>query len=232
MSEKRTAFDKRMVARWGVSDRTLLNWRKAAKAAGSPCPVETENPDVFFEWYRAVIGREPSGKLKEAGRRIMGETGQGVELAVETEIEKAPIEVIEKALGRLGSSVSLARAIAEEERAFRVYEETRTKGVDTATARKAWSDATAMTREAKKEKDAVEAALELLKEVMRREVEPRERERRKRLMDAGAEARERLLAVTSAVDFEREWKRVIEEALAPPEGGEVEGLRVQGSGLG
>ena len=232
MSEKRRAFDKRMVSRWGVSDRTLLNWRKAAKAAGAPCPVETENPDVFFEWYRAVIGREPSAKLKEAGRRIMRQTGQGVELAVETEIEKAPIEVIEKALARLGKSVGLARAIAEEERAFQVYEDARTNGVDTTTARKSWSDAIAMNREAKKEKDAVEVALELLKEVMRREVEPLERERRKRLMDAGAEARERLLAVTSAVDFEREWKRVIEEALVPPEGGEVEGLRVQGSGLG
>jgi hypothetical protein len=232
MSEKRTAFDKRMVSRWGVSDRTLLNWRKAAKEAGSPCPVETENPDVFFEWYRAVIGREPSVKLKEAGRRISAETGEGVELATETDIDRAPIEVIEKALEKVGRSQTLARAIAEEERAFLIYQEARMKGADTMVARKVWGDAAQMTRDAKKEKDAVEAALELLKELMRREVEPRERERRKRLMDAGAEARERLLAVTSAVDFEREWKRVIEEALAPPEGGEVEGLRVQGSGLG
>lgn len=193
----------------------MLNWRKAAEEAGQPCPVDTENPDVFFEWYRAVMGREPSGRLKEAGRRIMQETGQGVELAVETEIEKAPVELIEKALEMLGSGKSLARAIAEEERAFLVYEEARSRGADTATARKQWGDATAMARDARKEKDAVEAALELLKELMRREVEPRERERRKRLSGAvlGAKMRERLLAVSSAVDWEREWDRGIEEAL-------------------
>lgn len=218
MSEKKkSAFDERMARRWGVSHRTILNWRVAAEEAGEPCPMDSDNPDDFLEWYRVTIGREPSKKLKEAAVRITAETGEGVEVKSATEIDRAPVEVIESALALLGKSRTLARVIAEEETAAKLYEEARDEGVTSAglsSLRKAWGEAVAMSRDAKKGEDAVEVALELLKEMMRREMEPRERARRKALVEAGVSAREKLLETNSAVEFEREWKRVVENALS------------------
>lgn len=219
MSAKtRTARDERMARRWGVSHRTILNWRVAAEKAEVPCPMDATNPDDFLEWYRAVIGREPAEKLKEAAARITAETGEGTEVRTATEIDRAPMDLIEKTLERLGRSRTLARAMAEEEMAATLYEQGREEGLSSgalAGLRKNWADAAAMVRDAKKGDDAVEVALELLKEVMRREWEPRERERRKRLSgkELGIQARERLLAVQSVVEWEREWDRVIELGL-------------------
>lgn len=218
MSEKKkTAFDERMARRWEVSHRTILNWRKAAEEAGGSCPMDAEDPGEFLEWYLAVMGRNPSAKLKEAAARITREAGEGLEIPAAVEIDRAPVEVIGGALDMLSKSRTLERALAEEEIASKIYEEKRAAGATQAELsmlRKRWSDAVAMVREAKKGDDAVEVALELLKEMMRREMEPGERKRRKALDDAGVMARERLMETTSAVEWEREWKRVIEGALA------------------
>lgn len=217
MSEKKkTAYDERMARRWSVSDRTLLNWRKAAADAGGVCPVDAKDPNEFLEWYKGVMGREPSRKLKEAAARITRETEE-VEIPAAVVIDRAPLEVIGNALDMLSKSRTLERALAEEEIASKIYEEKRGAGATQAELsmlRKRWSDAVSMVREARKGDDAVEVAVELLKEVMRREMEPKERARRKALDDAAEMAWERLMEKTSKVEFEREWKRVIESALS------------------
>lgn len=213
--KKRTAFDERMASRWGVSDRTVLNWRKAGEKQGAPCPMDTENPDVFFEWYRAVMRREPSEKLFKAGKRIAEEAGEGVEIKTAVELDRAPIDVIENALKLLGLSGTLARAIEEEEFSSRAYARSREEGMASPTLRKNWAEAAAMAAAARKQEDAVKVALELLKEWVRREMEPEERKRREALKGekAGREMREELLETKSLIEWERVWDKGVDRAL-------------------
>ncbi len=215
MSKKATAKDQRMARRWGVTQKTVFNWRKAAGVAGVECPMDSENPDDFLEWYRATIGRDPSAKLKTAARRIMRETGQGVELLTEVEINRAPIEVLERVLEMLGKGATLARVLEEEETAGAIYQAARKEGQASAVLRKNWSDAAAMAQSARKGEDAVLAAVEILKELMRREIEPAERLRRQALSggEIGAEMRAELMAATTSIEWEKIWDKGIEKAL-------------------
>jgi hypothetical protein len=211
----KSASDERLASRWGVSGKTILNWRRAGVEAGADCPAGAQNPDEFLSWYRAVMGREPARKILERAARLSAESGEGVETSREVEFDKVPFEILEALLSKLGKSGSLARVLEEEERAFKIYERARDEGAALDRVRKSWADAQGMTRAIKKEDDCVGAAVEVVREVMRRELEPGERERRVALSgrEMGAAAREELRATSSTVEWERVWDKFLERAL-------------------
>ena len=213
MSDEMT-LEKRAAGRWGVHSRTVLKWVALGEKSGEAPPLLEGDPFDLLEWYRATVGREASAKLKakaEALRRELGLADAG-----EVPIDLGPVEVIKKALARLGLSLSLARVIEEEERAHAAYEAARDAGHGVDAARRRWAEAGEMKRALQKSSDAVTVSLELLREWVLMEWEVEERAVRARLVGAvmGRDLRERLLETKGEKEWERVWDAGLERALS------------------
>ena len=138
--------------------RTVKNWIEKAEELGGLVPFETENPDDLLEWYRDAFGKAPKGEIETRARELRIEAG--LEVVDQVEIDLGPIEVIKKALERVGMDLTFSRIVEEEERAAKMYEVLRVRGVSTSEARRQWKEASEMKRAAQKGDDAVQVGLQ------------------------------------------------------------------------
>lgn len=208
--------DKVLLERWGISLRTLGNWRAKGETVGEAPPLEAEDPTLVLEWYRRHYGREPGKRVKEAARAMKLEAGEaGAETVPEVTVAEAPAELIGEALERLGLSRTLARLVQEEEKAYVTFQAAQEAGTGEETARRRWKDLLDAKRAVQKTDDAVMTALELLKGWVLKELEPMERERKKALegRSLGVKAREELLATRTEQEWVRVWDRWVSEGL-------------------
>lgn len=215
--------DAGIMERWGVSSRTLQNWRVRGEEVGEAPPLAAEDPGALVEWYRRHFGREPHKKVREAAARMRaalhtaeatpaaGRAGDG---ANPWRLPEAG--VIAEACSRLGLSLTLARMAQEEERAWLRYEAARrAQSGDVDAARRAWKEITEAKRAAQKTEDAVQVALELFKAWVRTEWEPQERIRREALAGKklGLQAREALLTTGTELEWVAVWDDHLDRAL-------------------
>ena len=209
--------------RWGVSERTAKNWTDRAGETGRDCPALAADPEEFLAWYREVMGREPSKKILARARELREAAGQAAEVG-EVEIDRAPVAMIEAALERLGLARSLGRIIEEEEMAATAYEAARREGLSLEAPRRRWQSALEIKRQAQKNDDAVEVALDLLKEWVKTTWEPGERARRAALSgkELGRGARLALLATDTEAEWESAWDKAVDGALKDVERKAVE----------
>ena len=200
--------------RWKVTLRTVQNWIKKGEAVGAAPPFDAEDPADLIEWYRDVFGKAPKGDVEARAKELRIEAG--LEAVQEVTIDLGPIEVIQKALERVGMSLSYARIVEEEERAAALYWQLRKDGASTVEARRIWKEASEMKRAAQKGEDAVLVARELLREWVLKEWEPMEREKRKLISGEvlGRKAREALRETNTEKEWERVWDRELEKVLA------------------
>ena len=212
---KETDNQERLWARrWGVTLRTIKNWIEKAEEIGDVVPFETENPDDLLEWYRDAFGKSPKGEIETRARELRIEAG--LEVVDQVEIDLGPIEVIKKALERVGMDLTFSRIVEEEERAAKMYEVLRVRGVSTSEARRQWKEASEMKRAAQKGDDAVQVARELLREWVLKEFEPVQRDLRKKISGSvlGVQARQGLLETVSDKEWERVWDKELEKVLS------------------
>ncbi len=212
---KETDNQERLWARrWGVTLRTVKNWIEKAGELGGLVPFETENPNDLLEWYRDAFGKAPKGEIETRARELRIEAG--LEVVDQVEIDLGPIEVIKKALERVGMDLTFSRIVEEEERAAKMYEVLRVRGVSTSEARRQWKEASEMKRAAQKGDDAVQVARELLREWVLKEFEPVQRDLRKKISGSvlGVQARQGLLETVSDKEWERVWDKELEKVLS------------------
>jgi hypothetical protein len=205
---------KSAAVRWGVHSKSIKAYLEKGDEVGKDPPLWAEDPEDFLEWYRIFYGREPSQKVRARAEVLRRDSG--LSEVVEVVIDLGPVEVIEKALERLGLSLSLARVIEEEERAHASYRAAMDAGRNADALRKRWRDAGEMKRSLQKGDEAVAAALEILKSWVLKTWEPEERAVREGLSGAnlGREAREELLGAKTPKEWERIWDRWILKGLA------------------
>ena len=143
----------------------------------------------------------------------------GLEVVDRVEIDLGPVDVIRKALERVGMDLTFSRIVEEEERAAALYEMLRERGVNTSEARRQWKEASEMKRAAQKGEDAVKVALELLREWVLKEFEPVQRELRAKLAGGklGRQAREVLMETVTEREWERVWDKELEKVLSEGE---------------
>lgn len=215
---KETDNQERLWARrWGVTLRTVKNWVKKGEAVGAEVPFDSEDPGDLLEWYRDNFGKEPKGEIKARAKELRVEAG--LEVVDRVEIDLGPVEVIRKALERVGMDLTFSRIVEEEERAAALYEMLRERGVNTSEARRQWKEASEMKRAAQKGEDAVKVALELLREWVLKEFEPVQRELRAKLAGGklGRQAREVLMETVTERQWERVWDKELEKVLSEGE---------------
>lgn len=201
------------VARWQVHGRTISAWMQKGEDAGVLPPLLEGDPGEFLEWYRVYIGRAPSRKVKARAEELRVELG--LVDAPDVEVDLGPVGMIEKALIRLGMPLTLARVVEEEEKAHASYQAVIEAGRNGDAARKRWRDAAEMKRAIQKGEDCLETAVEILKEWVRKEWEPQERDLRDRISGAklGRDARAELMETKTGKEWERVWDRWMEKAL-------------------
>jgi len=212
---KETDNQERLWARrWGVTLRTVKNWIQKAEELGGLVPFETDNPNDLLEWYRAGFGKAPKGEIEARARELRIEAG--LEVVDQVEIDLGPIEVIKKALERVGMDLTFSRIVEEEERAAKMYEVLRVRGVSTSEARRQWKEASEMKRAAQKGDDAVQVARELLREWVLKDFEPVQRDLRKKISGSvlGVQARQGLLETVTDKEWERVWDKELEKVLS------------------
>jgi hypothetical protein len=177
-------------------------------------PFESENPNDLVEWYRVAFGKAPKGEIEARARELRIE--MGLEVVDQVEIDLGPIEVIKKALERVGMDLTFSRIVEEEERAAKMYEVLRVRGVSTSEARRQWKEASEMKRAAQKGDDAVQVARELLREWVLKEFEPVQRDLRKKISGSvlGVQARQGLLETVTDKEWERVWDKELEKVLS------------------
>lgn len=199
--------------------RTVQNWIAKGREVGEAPPVLDPDPERLPGWYRRHYGREPVRAVKEAlaAARAAADAGEGGEMSrrARVMIDRRPVEVIEQACERLGLSLTIARLVEEDERAWAEYEEARRLGIGEEAARRRWAGVTEAKRAVQKTDDAVAVAVDLLKAWVRRELEPSETARRRALSGAmlGVEAREALQATETEEEWVRVWDAHLERAL-------------------
>jgi hypothetical protein len=212
---KETDNQERLWARrWGVTLRTVKNWIEKAQELGGLVPFESENPNDLVEWYRVAFGKAPKGEIEARARELRIE--MGLEVVDQVEIDLGPIEVIKKALERVGMDLTFSRIVEEEERAAKMYEVLRVRGVSTSEARRQWKEASEMKRAAQKGDDAVQVARELLREWVLKEFEPVQRDLRKKISGSvlGVQARQGLIETVTDKEWERVWDKELEKVLS------------------
>jgi hypothetical protein len=199
--------------RWEVHSKTVAGWLEIGAEVGEGPPVFGGDPDLFLEWYRVHVGREASVRIKTRAGELRRELGMVEE--PEAEVDLGPVELIERALQRLGLSLTLARVIEEEERAHANYRAKMEAGKNADAERKRWRDAGEMKRSLQKNEECVEVAFELLRDWVRKDWEPNQREIRKRLegSEIGRGARSELMECKTEKEWERVWDRWICKAL-------------------
>jgi len=233
--------EKEQSEKYGISVRTVRNWRAAAEAAGAPVPWG--DPGELLEWYRGTLGREPNGRLLARVAELLGDgDGAGEDGAAAGELPAVGAAVgsdmgsdmpqgmdcetadggviggvrsLELACESLGLSSTLARIVDEEERAWEAYEAARASGRSLAEARRNWKEAVEVKRAVHKTDDAVRVAERLLQDWARGEWEARWKRLRIQLggVKLGAELREELLAAEDEKEFSRVWDKGLERAV-------------------
>ena len=212
---KETDNQERLWARrWGVTLRTVKNWIQKGEDLGGSVPFETENPNDLLEWYRDAFGKAPKGEIETRARELRVEAG--LEVVDQVEIDLGPVEVIKKALERVGMDLTFSRIVEEEERAAKMYEVLRVRGVNTSEARRQWKEASEMKRAAQKGDDAVQVARELLREWVLREFEPVQRDLRKKISGSvlGLQSRPGLMETVTDKEWARVWDKELEKVLS------------------
>lgn len=206
-------FVKRAAIRWEVHSRTIKGWIEKGDQANDPPPLLGGDPGEFLNWYRVHIGRAPSSKVLDRADVLRRELGLAD--APEVQIDLGPVELIERALARLGMPLTLARVVEEEEKAHASYLEVTAQGRNADSARKRWRDAAEMKRASQKGEDCLAVAVEILKEWVRKEWEPKEKAIREGLsgVKLGRSARTELMETKTSKEWERVWDRWIEKAL-------------------
>jgi len=198
--------------RWGVHSRTVRKWFEIAEEVDEGPFLSGGDTGLFLDWYRRHVGREPSGRVKERARELNLEAGIGAE-SVEGSVDLGPVELIGRALERLGLSLSFARVIEEEERAHEAYQAARQDGRNTDAARRRWRDAQEMKRALQKTDDAVKVAEELLREWVRKEFEPHQREVRESFRELAEGEVLRFLNARAPGEVRAIWVELVEERL-------------------
>ena len=205
--------DEKLMERWGVTARTLGNWRTRGEERGDVPPLAAEDPRELVEWYRAAYGKEAPAKVRAAAERMLGDR-PAVEL-LEVVIDAPAVEVLARALDKLGLSQTLARLVEEDERAWEELLAAREAGAGIDGAKRRWIETTELKRAAQKTEDAVQLALELCKGWIRTEWEPGERARRNALQGSAlaAEDLDRLRAAGTDRELADAWDRALERGL-------------------
>jgi hypothetical protein len=201
-------------SRWQVHSRTIRGWVEKGEKCGEVPPLWEGDPALLVEWYKVHVGRKPSGKVLDRVEELRRELG--LSDAPEVSIDLGPVELLERALARLGLPLTLARVVQEEEEAHACYRAVVDSGRNADAARKRWRDATEMKRAVQRNDDCLAVAGEALREWVRKVWEPKEREIRERISGAkmGRAARDELMATRTGKDWELVWDEYLREALA------------------
>ncbi len=232
MNEMKQADFLAIGQRWGVHSRTVRKWLEVGAEVGEDPGLTGEDAVFFLEWYRKHIGREPAGKLVKKAAELNREAGVGV-LVDDAAVDLGPVEMIGRALERLGLSLSFARVIEEEERAHESYQEARREGMNTDAARRRWRDAQEMKRALQKTEDVVRVAEELMREWVRKEFEPVQREVRESFRTLEEEEVLGLLNAGSGDEVREIWGEAVDRRLRGEVGGGdglTQGSRAAGLG--